>query len=40
MIPVRADQYNMEEGPSSDDNKDKEGKDNNDVNGDNNDDKA
>ena len=34
MIPVRADRYDMEEGPSSDDNEDKEVEDNNDVNGD------
>jgi hypothetical protein len=32
MIPVRASRYNMEEGPSSDDDKDNEDEDNDDVN--------
>jgi hypothetical protein len=40
MIPVRANRYDMEEGPSSNDDKDKEDKDNNDVNNNNDDDKA
>ena len=40
MIPVCADRYNMEEGPSSDDDKDNEDEDNNDVNNDVNNDKA
>ena len=40
MIPVRADRYDMEEGPSSHDDEDKEDEDNDDVNDDDNDDKV
>ncbi len=40
MIPVRGDQYDMEEGPSSDDDKDNEDKDNDEVNDDVDNDKA
>ncbi len=40
MIPVRGDRYDMEEGPSSNDDKDNEDEDNNDVNDDVDNDKA